>query len=88
MEGHDKETIPVQCPFCSAEHEYPLKVSRSRSIGLITSDSYRTEKPRQIFRRRYFICPVQNQKFQATLSLWEWPREPINAVEVGEPIKK
>ena len=88
MDGDEKETIPITCPLCHEEHEYPLKISRSVSIGYFTPDSFKREKQRQRRVQCYFICPLKNQKFRATLLLWELPSQAINSVEAGESIKK
>lgn len=88
MEDDEKETISIPCPLCSEEHEYPLKITRSRTLSLITSASFREEQPRWKRVRLYVICPIKNQKFILKMRLPEFSSERINAVEVGEPIKK
>jgi len=80
-QGGEKETITISCPFYSEEHTYTLKVTRSQTLGLISAEySGENQRPKRVVR--LFTCPTKNETFQVTLTLWEFPSEPINSVEV------
>jgi hypothetical protein len=81
MEAEEKLKIP--CPFCRGqEHIYKLKVERTYVIELLTRKSLRkSSQPATV--TRIFVCPVKNQKFQATFRLYQTTSAEIKSVTIG-----
>lgn len=81
MEAEEKLKIP-DCPICGGEHIYKLKVERTYVIQrLATNDLTKNSQPASF--TRIFVCPVKNQKFQATFRLYHTPSAEIKSVTVG-----
>lgn len=81
MEAEEKLKIP-DCPICGGEHTYKLKVERTYVIErLTTNDLTKNSQPTSF--TRIFVCPVKNQKFQATFRLYQTTSAEIKSVTVG-----
>jgi hypothetical protein len=81
MDAEEKLKIP--CPFCRGqEHIYKLKVERTYVIELLTRHNLRENSQPAKFTR-IFVCPVKNQKFQATFRLYQTTSAEIKSVTVG-----
>jgi len=85
MEAEEKLKIP--CPFCRGqEHIYKLKVERTYVIELLTRNGLR-EEPQPAKFTRIFVCPVKNEKFQATFRLYQTTSAEIKSVTIGGVIE-
>lgn len=81
MEAEEKLKIP-DCPICGGEHTYKLKVERTYVIEkLATKDLTKSSQPASF--TRIFVCPVKNQKFQATFRLYQTTSAEIKSVTIG-----
>ena len=58
-----------KCPLCGEKHIYKLKIDRSPIIRLLTGHTLNDKRYWRTFTR-IFICPVKNEKFQATFKLY------------------
>ena len=69
------------CPLCGGKHIYKLKVERTFVLKAFTMNDLR-EKSHQVRVTRIFICPVKNEKFQATFKLYQASSSVIENVTV------
>jgi uncharacterized protein YbaR (Trm112 family) len=85
MEAEEKLKI-LDCPICRGEHTYKLKVERTYVIErLTTNDLTKGSQPAKF--TRIFVCPVKNQKFQATFRLYQTTSAEIKSVTIGGVIE-
>ena len=78
MEG--KETITIsKCPQCKKKHAYNLQVDRAIIMKFLTMDDL-NEQPREVKVIRFFSCPIKNEKFQATITLYDSSSNRIKSV--------
>jgi len=80
MSVEENLEIP-NCPICGSTHIYRLKVERTYILELITADDLR-ERPQPVRVTRIFICPIKNEKFQASFVLYQTSRDKIDQVTV------
>lgn len=81
MKAEEKLNIHDR-PICGGEHIYKLKVERTYVIQrLTTNDLTKSSQPAKF--TRIFVCPVKNQKFQATFRLYQTTSAEIKSVTVG-----
>lgn len=76
------ETITIEnYPHCKKTHKYSLQVDRTIVFKLMTpNDMYERESPFRV--TRFFSCPLQNQMFQATITLYQSSNNRI--ISVGD----
>jgi hypothetical protein len=78
----DNETLKIEnCPICSKSHIYGLKVQRAYVTKLLTQYDMR-ERPVAKSYTRYFICPTKQEKFQATITLFDSSSNRIESVDI------
>jgi len=76
----EKLEIP-NCPICGDKHIYKLKVERTYVMKwLMTNDLSESSQPVRV--TRIFVCPVKNQKFQASFILYQISSDKIKSVIV------
>ena len=81
MEAEEKLKIP-DCPICGGQHIYKLKVERTYVIEMLTTnDLTKNSQPAKF--TRIFVCPVKNEKFQATFRLYQTTSAEIKSVTIG-----
>jgi len=85
MEVEEKLKIP-DCPICGGEHTYKLKVERTYVIERLTTNNLR-ERSQPISFTRIFVCPVKNEKFQASFRLFQTTSDEIKSVTIGGVIE-
>jgi hypothetical protein len=70
------------CPLCQQQHEYYLEVERSTVIKYFRIDdmSFDKELPEPISLTRIFLCPTQNEKFQASLNFFQTSSNKIKSI--------
>jgi hypothetical protein len=69
------------CPICGGKHIYKLEVERTFVIKLMNiGDS--EERPQPVRFTRIFVCPVRNEKFQASFKLYQTSDSIIKSVKV------
>ncbi|MBN1186445.1 MAG: hypothetical protein JXB49_29485 [Bacteroidales bacterium] len=70
-----------RCPICNESHSYNLKVKRTHIIKMLIPGE---EREQPIARRytRYFFCPSKQEKFQATITLYDTSWDRIEAVDI------
>jgi len=77
------DQITLGCPLCTQEHEYPITVERSISVGMAQPGAAPQSRRRSFVR--LFTCPVRSSQFEATLTLSDTALDRIKEVSVGEP---
>lgn len=58
-----------KCPLCGEKHIYKLKIDRSPIMKFLTEHTLSNNMHWRTFTR-IFVCPVKNEKFQATFKLY------------------
>jgi hypothetical protein len=81
MGAEEKLKIP-DCPICGGEHTYKLEVERTHVIEFLKRNNLRKSSQPASFTR-IFVCPVKNQKFQATFRLYQTTSAEIKSVTIG-----
>ena len=81
MEAEENLKIP-DCPICRREHIYKLKVERTYVMEFLTRNNLRDKSQPASFTR-IFVCPVKNEKFQATFRLYQNTSAEIKSVTIG-----
>jgi hypothetical protein len=71
-----------KCPICGGRHMYRLKVERTYFSQLKSIISLR-ERSQPVRITRIFMCPVKNEKFQASFVLYQTSSAQIKSVTVG-----
>lgn len=69
------------CPICNEPHNYGLAVRRSHVIKMLTANDMQ-ERPTPKKFTRYFICPSNQERFQATVTLFDSSSHKIESVNV------
>ena len=85
MKVEEKIEIP-NCPICGGKHTYKLKVERTYVIERLTVNDLR-ERSQPIKLTRIFVCPMKNEKFQASFILYQTSSSEIDSVIVGGVIE-
>ena len=76
-----EETVRIEhCPHCRGAHVYRLEVERA--IALRVPTRKKREQPSTIKTTQVFICPLQNEQYQASLVLEDTSSDRIRAVTV------
>lgn len=83
-----EETIRIDsCPICKGIHIYRLDVDRAVFLKMMTpGDMY--ERSRNVRVTRIFICPKENEQFQATFYLQDTSSDRIKSVSIIGPKEK
>ncbi len=79
--GDETDSIKINpCPRCGGCHCYSLRVVRSRISHYLPAFDRNTLREKSFVR--LFVCPRDNEYFQATLSLKIEPGSMIKDVDV------
>ena len=77
----EEEKVEISnCPICGGRHVYKLEVERDYVLYLLTSRVIEKPKPKRV--TRIFVCPVKNEKFQASFILYQTSNAKIKSVRV------
>jgi len=77
----EEEKVEISnCPICGGRHVYKLEVERDYVLHLHTSRVIEKPKPKRV--TRIFVCPVKNEKFQASFILYQTSNAKIKSVRV------
>lgn len=74
-----------KCPICGGMHKYKLNVERTyffKKIEMDGGNDLRIEL-QPVKLTRIFICPIKNEKFQASFVLYLPSIDEINQITVG-----
>ncbi len=83
--SEEKLVIP-KCPICGEKHTYRLKVERTYFLKMLTTNDLR--EPLQPVRfTRIFVCPTNNEKFQASFILSQTSSDQIKSIIVDGVIE-
>ena len=77
----EQELEIPNCPICGGCHTYKLKVERTYVIKMMTAADL-DERPKQKRFTRIFVCPVKNEKFQASFVLYQTSSDKIKSATV------
>ncbi len=80
-----EETIEIEdCPHCEGNHIYKIEVDRAYMIkAVIASDMF--ERSRTVEVTQFFVCPVMNERYEATFYLEDTSSSRIKNVRVVGP---
>ena len=82
----EEEKVEISnCPICGGRHVYKLEVERDYVLHLHTSrviERLAKEQPKPKRVTRIFVCPVKNEKFQASFILYQTSNAKIKSVRV------
>ena len=77
----EEEKVEISnCPICGGRHVYKLEVERDYVLHLHISRVIEKPKPKRV--TRIFVCPVKNEKFQASFILYQTSNAKIKSVRV------
>jgi DNA-directed RNA polymerase subunit RPC12/RpoP len=75
------EKLEINCPICGDKHIYKLKVEKTYVAKLLTT-KHLSKSSQPVTVTRIFVCPVKNQKFQASFTLYQTSSDKIKSVIV------
>jgi len=77
----EEEEVEIHnCPICGGRHVYKLEVERDYVLYFFTPPQ--AIQPEPIRVTRIFVCPVKNEKFQASFILYQTSSAKIKSVRV------
>jgi hypothetical protein len=80
-----KEIQIQKCPYCGDSHTYSLFVKKYSRFKYIIS-SGQDEEPIIRKFRRVFVCPIEDKRFQAIISIPQHQREIVEDLIIGDAI--
>lgn len=84
MEVIERLEIP-NCPICRNKHIYKLTVEKTTVIynmKAIFRKNILEDKPQPVRFTLILVCPVKNEKFQASFKLYQEPSSKIESVKI------
>lgn len=84
MEVIERLEIPC-CPICGSKHIYKLtfkKITVFYDTKAIFRKNILEDKPQLVRFTLILVCPVKNEKFQASLKLYQEPSSKIESVKI------